>query len=148
MAEAHDRSARVLDPAYLDAVDGRPVSIGGMFEGWDKLQILIAAVVVNILVFVGFLLIIIPGLIVLFLTWFANYFIVDSGKSAFEAISAGASFASKHIGPLPLTGLLAIITNIVGACLCGVGLFVTLPVTIIMAAVAFRQLQGRGVVTG
>ena len=131
----------------LDAVDGRTVSVGGMFTGWDKLQVLLAAIVVNVLVAIGLVLLIIPGLIVLFLTWFASYVIVDTGKTVFEAISASASFASAHVGPLLLTGLLAFVANIVGACLCLVGLFVSVPVTIVMAAVAFRQLQGRGVVT-
>lgn len=130
----------------LDAVDGRSVSLGAMFEGWDKLQVLIAAIIVNIVVTIGFVLLIIPGIIALFLTWFTTFFVV-AGKPAVESLGASVNFASKHAGPILLTGLLAIVVNIVGLCLCGVGLFVSLPVSYIMAACAFRQLQGHGVVT-
>lgn len=130
----------------LAAADGTPVSIGGMFTGWDKLQVLIAAVVVNVLVIIGLVLLIIPGIIVLFLTWFTTFFVVDRGLPALQAITASFKFAGEHIGPILLTGLLAVVAIIIGVCLCGVGVFVAIPVTYIMAAVAFRQLQGRPVV--
>ncbi len=139
-------TAALIKGAF-DAVDGRPVSIGGMFEGWDKLQVLLASIVVNILVGIGVALLIIPGVIVAFLTWFTNYFIVASGTSAFAAIGEAVNFTTKNFGALLVTALLAAVTLIAGACLCGVGLFVALPVSVLMAAVAFRQLQGRTVVT-
>ena len=131
----------------LDAVDGKPVSLGGMLTGWDKLQILIAVIVVRLLMVIGLILLVIPGVIFYFLSWYTNFQIVDTGRSAFEAIKESIRFTRQHVGPLLLTALLAVVTNLVGACLCGVGLLVTVPVTTLMAAVAFRQLQGRGIVT-
>lgn len=131
----------------LDAVDGRPVSLGAMFEGWDKLQVLIAAIIVNVVVAIGFVLLIVPGIIALFLTWFTTFFVV-AGRQAVEALGASVNFASKHAGPILLTGLLALLVNVIGILLCVVGLFVSLPVTYLMAACAFRQLQGHAVVRG
>jgi uncharacterized membrane protein len=132
----------------LDAVDGKPVSVGGMFTGWDKLQILVAVIVVRILMVIGLIVLIVPGLIFYFLSWLTNFQIVDSGLPAFRAIGASIRLTRQHVGPLLVTALLAAITNVAGACLIGLGLFVTIPATTLMAAVAFRQLQGRGVVTG
>ena len=40
----------------LDAVDGKPVSYGAMFEGWDKIQVLIAAVITRLIIAVGLIL--------------------------------------------------------------------------------------------
>jgi len=132
----------------LDAVDGKPVSYGAMFEGWDKIQVLIAAVITRLIIAVGLILCIVPGIIAMFLLYFTNMSLVDRNLPAFEAVKDSFEFARAHVGPLLLTALVAILTNIVGACLCLVGLLVSIPVTVIMAAVAFRMLQGRPVATG
>ncbi|MDQ6687529.1 MAG: hypothetical protein M3Z50_07960 [Actinomycetota bacterium] len=131
----------------LDAVDGKPVTFGGMFEGWSKVQVLIAAVVVSVLTLLGLILLILPGIVAAFLLWFTNFFIVDQGKSFWDAITSSVKFTAAHVGPLLLTALLGFLCLFVGALLCGLGLLVALPVTMIAAAYAFRQLQGRPVVT-
>jgi len=131
----------------LDAVDGKQVTYGAMFEGWDKIQVLIAAVITRLIIAVGLILCIVPGIIAMFLLYFTNMSLVDRNLPAFEAVKASAEFARAHVGPLLLTALVAILTNIVGACLCLVGLLVSMPVTVIMAAVAFRILQGRPIAT-
>ena len=55
-----------------------------------------------------------------------------------------ASFqvTSKNIGDLILLALLAIVANLVGALLCGIGLLVSLPVTAIAVAYAWRYFSG------
>jgi hypothetical protein len=130
----------------LDAVDGRPVSFGAMFTGWNKVQVLIAALLTGILTGIGLVLLVLPGLILMFLLWYTNFFVVDEHASAFDAIGRSVRFTAAHVGPLLLTALLAAVVLIGGAVLCLVGLLAAYPIAMLLAAQAFRQLQGRPVV--
>lgn len=125
----------------LDVTAGRQVSIGGMFEGWNKLQVVIAAILVSIGTTIGLLLLIIPGLIFVFLTWFTNYFIIEGERSAIDGIKDSISFASQHVGELLVLALLSVLTMIVGLICLIVGIFVAIPVVMIAGAYAFRRLQ-------
>ena len=99
----------------FDAVDGREVTLGSMFERWDKIQVLVATLVISVLTTIGFVLCVLPGFVVIFLTWFATYFIVDRGEDAVTAIKSSFSFASKHVGPLLLLALLSFLCFLAGA---------------------------------
>ncbi len=88
----------------FDAVDGREVTLGSMFERWDKIQVLVATLVISVLTTIGFVLCVLPGFVVIFLTWFATYFIVDRGEDAVTAIKSSFSFASKNVGAAAAAG--------------------------------------------
>lgn len=129
----------------LDVVEGHPVSIGGMFERWDKLQVLVAALLVGIASNIGFVLCILPGIVVVFLTWFTTFYIVGAGNSAIDGISNSVKFTAAHVGDVLVYALLAFLVMILGACACLVGLFVAYPVVMIGAAYTFRRLHGHPV---
>ena len=129
----------------FDAVDGREVTLGSMFERWDKIQVLVATLVISVLTTIGFVLCVLPGFVVIFLTWFATYFIVDRGEDAVTAIKSSFSFASKHVGPLLLLALLSFLCFLAGALACLVGLLVAYPVVSIAAAYSYRRLQDQPV---
>jgi uncharacterized membrane protein len=130
----------------LDSVDGTEVTFGGMFSRWDKLQVLVASLLAGLATAIGFILLVIPGLVLLFLLWYTNYFVIDENCSAVEAMGRSVRFAAAHVGPLLLTALLAVVVLLGGAIACGVGLLVALPVAFLLAAQAFRALQGRPLV--
>jgi uncharacterized membrane protein len=117
-----------------------------MFTGWNKVQVLIAALLTGILTGIGLVLLVLPGLILMFLLWYTNFFVVDEHASAFDAIGRSVRFTAAHVGPLLLTALLAAVVLIGGAILCLVGLLAAYPIAMLLAAQAFRQLQGRPVV--
>ena len=124
----------------LDAVDGKEVTLGSMFEGWDKVKVIIAAVIVSVLTVIGFVLLIIPGIIVAFLTYYTQFYVVDRDLSPVEALRASVAFTSAHLGPLVVLTLLAIGVLILGAVCLLVGLLVAFPTVLIAAAYTFRQL--------
>jgi uncharacterized membrane protein len=129
----------------LDAVDGREVTFAGMFARWDKLQVLVAALLTGIATGIGFVLLVLPGIVLVFLLWYTTFFVVDQGQSAIDAIGNSVRFSARNVGQLLLTALLAVVVLIGGAVLCLVGLLVAYPVAMLLAAQAFRQLQGRPV---
>lgn len=137
-------SAALLKGA-LDLADGKAVSMGSMFQGWRVLPVVIASLLVSVATAIGLLLVIIPGLIVIFLTSFTTVFIVDRNLSAVEGIKASVNFTTSNVGPVLLYALLAFVILLVGACLCGVGLLVAGPIVLIGTAYTYRVLHNQPV---
>ena len=129
----------------LDTADGKPVSVGGMFEGWDKGNVLVAAIIVSVATAIGTLLCYIPGLIIGFLTSYTIFFVVDRGMAPVDAIKASYAFVTAHLGPTIGYYLLGILVVIAGAILCGVGLLAAVPIAVLGAAYTFRRLQDQPV---
>lgn len=129
----------------LDVTAGRQVSIGNMFADWNKVQVLIAAVLVAIGTMVGLILLIIPGLIFIFLSWFTNYFIIERDQSAIDGIKSSIGLVKNNIGDLLVLALISVAVVIVGVLALIVGVLVAMPVVMIAGAYAFRVLQGQEV---
>jgi uncharacterized membrane protein len=129
----------------LDTVDGKPVSLGAMFEGWDKGSVLIAALIVSVATAIGTLLCYLPGLVVGFLTSYTMFFVVDRNMAPMDAVKASVSFVTGNLGQTLVYYLLAFLVVIAGAILCGVGLLAAIPIAIIGAAYTFRRLHGQQV---
>lgn len=129
----------------LDLTHGRPISLGSMFAGINWLQVLVASLIIAVATFIGFLLCILPGFAVMFLTSFTLHFIIDKGLPAVEAIKASVSFTIANAGTLIVFFLACLAAYIVGALLCLVGLLVAIPVVVLAQAYAYRTLQGEQV---
>jgi uncharacterized membrane protein len=127
--------------------DGKPFSLGQMFDGWDKTQVVIAALLVAVATAIGSFLCYIPGLIVGFLTMFTMLFVVDKQLDAVSAIKASVKLVTDNLGSTLLFYLLGAVVLLVGACLCGVGLLVAAPVVLVGLAYTYRRLQNEPVVT-
>jgi uncharacterized membrane protein len=125
--------------------DGKPFSMGQMFEGWDKGQVAIAALIIAVATAIGSFLCYVPGLIVGFLTMFTMLFVVDKQMPAVDAIKASIKLVTDNLGPSILFYLLAAVCILVGACLCGVGLLVAAPVVLIALAYTYRRFQNEPV---
>ena len=126
--------------------DGKPFSLGQMFEGWDKMQVVIAAAIIAVATLVGTLLCYLPALIVGFLTQYTLLFIVDQQLSGVDAIKASIKFVTDNLANTLIYYILAVIVLFVGAILCGVGLLVAAPVALIGLASTYRRLQNQPVV--
>jgi uncharacterized membrane protein len=119
-----------------------PLSVGTAFNGINWGQVIVASLITGALIFIGLILCIIPGIVVIFFTWFTLYFVIDRNMPAIEAIKASVSMVRANIGNLILLFLASIAAYIVGACLCGVGLLVAIPVVILAQVYTFRTLNG------
>jgi len=129
----------------LDLTKGKPIALGSMFSGIDFVQVIVASLILAAATMIGFVMLFLPGLAVMFFTAFTLYFIIDKGMPAIEAIKASVSFVLANAGTLIVFFLACIAAYIVGALLCGVGLLVAIPVVVLAQAYAFRTLQGEQV---
>ncbi|SDI15497.1 hypothetical protein SAMN05444695_105203 [Rhodococcus triatomae] len=127
----------------LHELDGNKPVIGSFFQFTNVAAIFIAAILVGILTTIGFILLIIPGLVVLFFTWWTMQFVIDQEQDAITAIKSSFRTISQNAGTLFLLALALVGINIVGALLCGIGLLVTTPVTLIASTYAYRLVTGR-----
>ncbi|MDP9494692.1 MAG: hypothetical protein M3P87_05565 [Actinomycetota bacterium] len=116
------------------------------FLSMDNLgQIVLASIMLAIGTAIGFVLCVIPGLILVFFSQFTYQFIIDKGLPAFDAIKASFDLVNKNLGAVVGLFFASILAFIVGAILCGIGLIVAIPVTIIASAYAYRRLSGQPV---
>jgi uncharacterized membrane protein len=129
----------------LDTVDGKPVSVGSMFDGWDKGKVLVAAIIVSVATAIGTLLCYLPGLVVGFLLSYTVFFVVDRDMAPMDAIKASYSFVTGNLGSTLVYYILGVLVVIAGAILCGVGLLAAVPIAILGAAYTFRRLQNQPV---
>ena len=134
-------AAGLLKMAF-DVVDGREASLGTMFQGWDKLQVVVATILVGIATFIGFILCVLPGIVVVIFSAFTTAFVVDQKLGGIDAIKASINLVKNNFGPAILWMLLAFLCVVVGAIACGVGLLVAIPVVLISQAYTVRALTG------
>jgi uncharacterized membrane protein len=128
-----------------DVTDGKSPSLGELFQGWDKTQVLIAALLVAAGTAVGLALCYLPGLIFMYLASYTMLFVVDKQMSAFDALKASISFTTSHLGETILFFLLALVVTAVGGIACGVGLLVAYPIVLVGQAYTFRTLNNEPV---
>src|SRR3546814_18514878 len=104
-----------------------------MFTRINFVQVLIAAVVLGIATFIGALLCVLPGLAVIFLTFFTNHFIVAKGESASQAIGSSFRLVSANLGKCAQLALLGFLCALAGLLACCLGFFVSVPVVSIIS---------------
>ena len=137
--------------AALAILDGGRPSVDQLVSTKDIGPYIIASLLVAVIVTVGLILCVVPGLIAGFLLQFYGYAIIDRKtdsvttapqSSPTGAIRASFEVVAANIGPLILLAVLCFLLNVAGALLCGVGLLVSLPVTSIAIAYAWRYFSG------
>jgi len=104
------------------------------------LKYLFSSILYGLIVLVGFILFIIPGIIWLIKFFFYDYFIVDKNVGPIEALKRSSAITRGAKWDLFTFILLLGAINFLGALVFFVGLFVTVPITIIAEAFVYRKL--------
>ncbi|OZE61750.1 hypothetical protein CH270_18650 [Rhodococcus sp. 02-925g] len=126
----------------LHEVDGIKPAFGSFFQFNNVFAIVIAGILVGIATGIGYILLVIPGLVVTFFTWWTFQFVIDRGDEPIPAIKASAKAIASNGGTIFVLALALFGLNIVGAILLGIGLLVTIPITIIAGTYAYRVTVG------
>lgn len=126
----------------LDLVDGRRISFETLFVESKRLLVHFAvSILLVILIFLGFNLFIIPGIILTVLFIFTPFVMVDEEYSLIGTIKVSLGLVFKNFGLVITWLLLMIILNLVGVLALGFGVFVTLPLTLLMCAHFYREIN-------
>ena len=127
----------------LKLVNGQPVEISDALPtGNLVMSYAITAILIQIVVTIGLYLCIVPGVIAAVFLWFGHFVVLDEGVAPGDAISRASKLVQGHFGSVLGFMVLALLINIVGAILCGIGLLVTIPLTTVAAAYVYKGLKG------
>jgi uncharacterized membrane protein len=121
----------------------RSYGFGDFFNGFKKfLPVFLTALVSGILIALGLVLLILPGIYLVVAYMFAQLFVVDKNLGFWSAMEASRKVITKKwfsfFGLLLLLALL----NLLGLILLGVGLLVTIPLSACIVAAAYEDIVG------
>ena len=101
---------------------------------------LFALILYSLIVFGGTLLLIVPGIIWAIKFWFFDYFVIDKKLGPIEALKKSSAITKGHKWNLFVFYLMLAGINLLGALCLLVGLFATIPTTMIANAFVYRKL--------
>ncbi len=126
----------------LNIVSGRDFSIGMLFGGGNKLLPAIGATILyGLMVCVGLLMLIVPGIYLAIRYGHYLTAMVDRNLGIMESFRYSSSLTTNNRMNLFLLGLLGILVSIAGCLALCVGLFFAVPVIWLAWIVAYRWLQ-------
>lgn len=118
------------------------VSLGDLWNPQAFWRFLGAEILVAIIVFIGLLLFVVPGIIAALGLMFALYLVIDHRSGPIEAIKQSWQLTKGHKGQLFLLSLALVGLNILGLLALIVGALVTIPISWLAVAHAYRSLAG------
>jgi hypothetical protein len=121
------------------------VGYGALWHPQPFWRYFAASILVSLAVVIGMLLLIIPGIILGLMFMFATYIVIDRGVGPIEAVKESSRITKGYKWSLFGFSLLLLLLNLLGLLALGVGLLVTVPVTWLAVANAYRVLGGRAV---
>lgn len=127
----------------LDILDKDSASLSTLFSFANLLvKFILGSILYGLIILGGLILLIVPGIIWAIKYQFFAYLIVDKNMSPMEAIKKSGEITAGKKGKLFLLGLLFALINIAGALCLLIGLFVTIPTTMVAMAYVYRKLMG------
>lgn len=101
---------------------------------------LLGSILYGLIVSVGIILLVIPGIIWAIKFYFFGYLIVDKNLGPIEALKRSSAITDGSKWDLFLLGLLLFGINLIGAIPFFLGWFVTIPITMVAMAFVYRRL--------
>ena len=129
----------------LDIIDGKSVSFETIMKPKDVFWTYVwGSLRLGIQVFVGFLLLIVPGVIWAIQYQFVPWLIIDKKMSVDEAFTRSSEMTQGKKMNLFIIGLGFAVINILGALMLGLGLIISVPVTSFALVGIYRFLEKSG----
>jgi uncharacterized membrane protein len=126
----------------LRILDGKPVEFANLFDSFDLVPwYAVVRFLMIVACLIGLFLLIVPGIMLLLRLWFIAYVTYDERPKGVDALQRSIDITRGFTFDLFLFLLLLIGVNILGALCLGVGLFVSLPVSVLATAYVFRHLK-------
>lgn len=129
--------------AAFRLASGQTFQFGDFFKGFNYfLPLFLAGLASGLLVSIGFVLLIIPGIYLAVGYMFATFLIVDYRMEFWEAMETSRKIITKNWFAFFGFAFALFALNLLGALALGVGLLVSVPVTSCAAAIAYKEIIG------
>jgi uncharacterized membrane protein len=133
-----------INRALLGLIAGKPPTVGMMFDGFDRFgQAFLATLVSGLLISVGTLFFIVPGVILAIMWMFVSLVLAETNLEFWPAMEASANLTAGYRWELFCLMLACFVVALLGFLACCVGIFVAQPVVFTAMALAYRFLQAR-----
>ncbi|HVQ42988.1 MAG TPA: hypothetical protein VMS54_12300 [Vicinamibacterales bacterium] len=133
-----------INRAVLGLLAGRAPTIEMMFSGFDRFgQAFVAGLVIAILVSVGLVFLIIPGIFLAIIWSFTNLVIAETNQDFWTAMQTSADLTKGYRWEVFCLCLALIVVAILGLLACCIGIVVAQAVGAVAFALAYRFLQSR-----
>jgi uncharacterized membrane protein len=128
----------------LMVVDGGQASIGDLFSGAPSFApYVLGTLLYSLIVAAGLVLLVVPGIIAMVMFGYYGYLIIDSGLGPVDALKASAALTQGARWKLLGFGFVLTVLNLLGAVPFGLGLFATVPVSLVAMAFVYRRLSSQ-----
>jgi uncharacterized membrane protein len=126
----------------LDAVDKKPLAYGNGFPNFSKvLNFFLASILYLVLVFLGFILFIVPGIILGLGMVLYPYFLIDKNMTAIDSLKESYRITKGYKGHIFCLLFILGFINMLGAMALFIGLLITIPITWCAFASLYRFLE-------
>lgn len=127
--------------------DQRPAISELFTNGHLFIKFLLGSICYGLAVMGGFLLLVVPGIILMVMLEMYSYFIVDKNMGPIESLKASRALTKGVRWQLFCFGVLLVLFNLAGLLCLVVGLLFTIPVTYIASAYVYDQLLKQDEIT-
>jgi len=121
----------------------QPFQFSDFFRGFNYfLPLFLASLASTLLVSIGLVLLLIPGIYLAICYMFTTFLVIDYRMEFWQAMEISRKIISRNWFAFFLFALVLCFVNLLGALAFGIGLLVTLPVTSCAVAVAYKEIVG------
>ncbi len=124
----------------VDFAEGKTPKIKDLFYTDNIFNFIHGSIVKTFIVVFGIILFIIPGIIYSIRLEFVPYLIIDKRMGPFEALNKSWEMTRGNTWNLFLFAILLLLINLLGLLVFLVGLFITVPLTMVATAYVYRKL--------
>lgn len=122
---------------------GRDAVFGDFFRGFNKfLPIFLTTLVAGILTAIGFVLLVLPGVYLAVAYLFAQPLVIDKNADFWQAMETSRQLITKKWFSFFGLMLLLFLLNMAGLMVLGIGLLVTVPLSICIVSAAYEDIIG------
>ncbi len=122
----------------------QPVEFGELFSGGPRfLPVLGVSILFGLAVAGGFIMLIIPGIIVLLMWWPCYYLVVEDKATVTESFGVARSITEYNMGTTFLCWIVGFGISMLGCCACYVGLLFAAPLVNMMMTTAYLMMSGQ-----
>lgn len=130
----------------LWATQGRIPAFDALLSGHNLLVYLVVQVAYSLLVGIGVLFLIVPGILVILFLQFAPYFALDRGTGLVASMSGSFGIARRNLGAAFVAMALNLVVLLIGSMLFGLLTLIALPFVTLVTANIYRQMNGEAVI--
>ena len=129
----------------LKVTRGEEVDVADLFKSDQLGPYIGASILFGLMVGIGFIFCIVPGVILAVVFGFYGYVILEQGAGIGAGFTRAAEITKGQRGTVLLLGLAFIGINLLGAIACGLGMLVSYPITVVAGGYAYRVLSNQPV---